>query len=336
MKSAIVGCGNIAQVHAKSINWLEGATFTAVADCELPKAEKMAETFGARAYGSLEEMLEKEQIDVLHICTPHYLHTPMAVAALQRGINVFMEKPPVISWRQWEDLKQAVTQAKGRAELGICFQNRFNASVQYVKKQLEQGSYGRILGVRGMVTWHRDEDYYKKSSWRGRLETEGGGALINQSIHTLDLMQYLIGQKPVSMNSVIDNQHLPGKIEVEDTMAAFITYPQAQACFYAATSYAADVPPLLELECERARVRIEDLNVTVWERGEDGQMGKEKKELLFPEQERLGKSYWGGGHLYCIRSFYESLEKGTRFPLNLDALEDTIWLLLSAYKRIPS
>ena len=136
MKSAIVGCGNIAQVHAKSIRQLEGTELTAVADCVLPKAEKMAETFGARAYGSLEEMLEMEQIDVIHICTPHYLHTPMAVTALQKGINVFMEKPPVISWQQWEDLKQAVSEAEGRAELGICFQNRFNGSVQYVKEQL--------------------------------------------------------------------------------------------------------------------------------------------------------------------------------------------------------
>ena len=331
MKSAIVGCGTVSWVHAKCIQQLDGAELAAVADCKLERAEKMAADYGATPYESLEELLEKEHIDVLHICTPHYLHVPMATAALERGIHVFMEKPPVISWQQWDELKAAANKAEETARLGVCFQNRFNSSVRYVKEQLDQGRYGRVLGARGMVTWHRDEAYYTDSGWRGCLATEGGGVLINQAIHTLDLIQYLIGEKPTAIRAVTDNQHLSGRIEVEDTMAAYITYPQATACFYAATSYAADVPPLIELECERARVRMEDSEVTVWERDEHGRMQRDRKEMTFSQQQCLGKSYCGGSHMRCMQSFYESVEKGTDFPLEFAAIEDTVWLMLQAY-----
>lgn len=330
MKSAIVGCGSIAKVHAGCISRLEPAELSAVADCVPEQADKMASEYGVKPYYDLETMLDQEEIDVLHICTPHYLHVPMASAALKRGIHVFMEKPPVIDNGQWEQLKQSVEEAAGGARLGICFQNRFNNSVCYVKEQLEKGTYGRILCARGLVNWHRDEAYYRNSSWRGRWETEGGGALINQSVHTLDLLQYFIGEKPLSMDAVMDNQHLKGIIEVEDTMAATIVYPDAAASFYVTTGYGADLPPLVELECEKARVRIEEETVTV--RMKDGG----RLEQDFNDGGRLGKSYWGAGHMKCIRTFYECMESGTPFPMELNAMEHTVWLMLKAYETAKS
>jgi len=326
MRSAIIGCGDIAHVHAESIRKLYPEGLAAVCDIVPDRAEEMSSLYGAKAYYDLDTMLSEEAIDVLHICTPHYLHTPMTIQALERGVHVFMEKPPVINEEQWKELKLAVVRTEGKARLGLCFQNRFNKSVCYVKKKLENGTYGKILGARGLVTWSRDAQYYENSSWKGSWEKEGGGALINQSVHTLDLLQYLIDQKPVSIKTVMDNQHLPGIIQVEDTVASYITYQDSRACFYAANSYAADVPPLIELECEKARVRIEDRTVTVWAQG------KEKRELIFKEQDCTGKSYWGSGHLQCIHSFYESVEKGTKFSMDLPSMENTIWLLLKSYE----
>ncbi|MBS6194318.1 MAG: Gfo/Idh/MocA family oxidoreductase [Clostridiales bacterium] len=325
MKSSIIGCGGIAQVHAKSIGKLSNTRLTAAADIRQDRAEAMAQEYGAKAYTDWEEMLEREEIDVLHICTPHYLHTPMAAAALKRGISVFMEKPPVTGWEQWETLKRAEKEAANGAKLGICFQNRFNPSVTYVKDCLEKGEFGEIKGARGIVTWCRKEPYYTESGWRGKKETEGGGALINQSIHTMDLIQYLIGKKPVSIEAVTANHHLKGVIEVEDMMEAYISYGKESACFYATTGYVTDVPPIIELECEKARVRIEDPKVTVFREG--GQVEITEGADL----ECLGKSYWGSGHLHCIRSFYESLETGIPFPIGLEQIEDTIWLMLNAY-----
>lgn len=326
MRSAIVGCGNIAQVHGKAIARLEQGSLAAVADIRREAADAMAAAYGARAYYDLETMLRAEEIGVLHICTPHYLHVPMAIAALEQGIHVFMEKPPVTDRRQWEQLRETEERCRSGARLGICFQNRYNGSVQYVKEQLEQGRYGRLLGARGIVTWRRDEAYYVPGGWRGRMETEGGGVLINQAIHTLDLLQYFMGEKALAVEAVMDRQHLPEGIEVEDMAALYIAYPQGRASLYATNSYVSDVPPLLELECERARVRIEDTRVTVY----DAAGGRWEKD--FQEQERLGKSYWGAGHLSAIRDFYRCVLAGERFSIELADVEDTTELLLKAYE----
>ncbi len=326
MRSAIVGCGNVAQVHAKAIAAMEKAKLVAVADVCAEKAEKMAAEYGAVAYTSMEEMLAAGEIDILHICTPHYLHVPMAVKALKAGIHVFMEKPPVIDSAQWELLKNTVQECNGKARLGICFQNRYNDSVQYVKKQLEEKVYGKILGIRGMVTWNRGTGYYASGDWRGKWTTEGGGALINQAIHTLDLMQYFVGKKPVSVKSAIHKLHLPEEIEVEDTVVAHILYAEVRGCFYVSNGYVTDAPPLIELECEKARVRIEEEMVTVFE-------GGESQARSFAEQKRLGKSHWGMGHKTAIQEFYDCIAEGKKYTIELADVEDTIWLMLQIYGK---
>lgn len=326
MRCGIVGCGGVAQVHAKAIHEIMPGALIAVADIVPEKAQELANKYGAKAYSSLGAMLCSEQIDVLHICTPHHLHVPMTVAALKVGTHVFMEKPPVIDEEQWDFLQRTLAQKKITSRLGICFQNRYNDSVQFVKRELESGKYGRVLGVRGIVTWHRDQDYYYSSNWRGKLATEGGGALMNQAIHTLDLMQYFIKEKPLSVKAVKDKLHLPEDIEVEDLVAAHITYPRSRASFYVTTGYVKDVPPLIELECEKGRLRIEEDLVTTFVDGE-------AQIRSFKDQKRLGKSHWGMGHLTTIREFYACLKENKKFPIEMEDVADTIWLLLRIYGK---
>ena len=323
MKAVIVGCGNIGAVHAESIRRLEGVSLCAAADIRPERAASYAEKYGCRAYASLEEMLEKERPDVLHICTPHYLHVPMTAYALQRGIHVFCEKPPVISEEQLDALTRAAAEGPGRA--GFCFQNRYNPGVLFIRELLASGRLGKVKGARGIVTWNRGEAYYTQSGWRGRLETEGGGALINQSIHTMDLLGVFLG-KPVSVEAQTANHHLPGVIEVEDMMEAYIRYADAAACFYATTAYTEDAPPLIELSCEKGIVRMEDPEVTIiWPDGR-----REHPETV--RKQALGKSYWGSGHLDCIADFYRCLRTGEHFAQDLDGVRDTIRLMLAAYR----
>lgn len=323
MKAVIVGCGNIGAVHAESIRRLEGASLCAAGDIRPERAASYAEKYGCRAYASLEEMLEKERPDVLHICTPHYLHVPMTAYALQRGIHVFCEKPPVISEEQLDALTRAAAEGPGRA--GFCFQNRYNPGVLFIRELLASGRLGKVKGARGIVTWNRGEAYYTQSGWRGRLETEGGGALINQSIHTMDLLGVFLG-KPVSVEAQTANHHLPGVIEVEDMMEAYIRYADAAACFYATTAYTEDAPPLIELSCEKGIVRMEDPEVTIiWPDGR-----REHPETV--RKQALGKSYWGSGHLDCIADFYRCLRTGERFAQELDGVRDTVRLMLAAYR----
>ena len=328
MKAAIVGCGCIASVHAQSIVKLEKAELVGFADIRKERAKEFAARYGGRAYGSLEEMVACERPDVIHICTPHYLHVPMAVYGLSQGANVFMEKPPAISKEQWEQLCRAAEDSQGR--IGFCFQNRYNPSVQMARKLITSGKAGQIKGGRGLVTWSRSREYYEDSDWRGRIRTEGGGALINQSIHTLDLLGYLLG-KPHYADARMANHHLAGVIEVEDTVEAYINYEKANASFYATTAYCDDAPPIIEIVCEDMTLRIEEPDLTL--RYKDGRIERPTLEQFGLESDApIGKSYWGKGHAACIGDFYECLENGTRFHQDLEGVADTLQLMLAVYE----
>lgn len=333
MRAAVVGCGAIAQVHARSLAGVKECEIAGFADIAAERAQAFAARLGGRAYGCLEEMLAGENPDVLHICTPHYLHVPMAVHALERGIHVLMEKPPAISREQYRELKQAVGQSDKK--LGFCFQNRYNDSVRIVKQMLESGACGAIRGARGLVTWSRDEAYYTQSGWRGRLSTEGGGVLINQAVHTLDLLCCFLG-RPVWVDAGMANHHLKGIVEVEDTMEAYIRYENAAASFYATTAYCDDAPPIIDIACERATIRIEEPRVTIFYK--DGRVERPETAATdpmgnFPMGELpMGKSYWGSGHAGCIADFYDCLRTGRTFPAELAGVEDSLRLLLAVYE----
>lgn len=319
LRCAIVGCGGIAQVHAKALDSIPTAQLTAFADIIPQRAQAMAETYGGHAYDSLENLLENQEIDVLHICTPHYLHLPMAQTAAQRGIHVFTEKPPVISCAQWEEFKKL----DGQVRIGVCFQNRYNPSVRACRELLAGGKPGKILGARAFVTWNRQAPYYTESGWRGSLATEGGGVLINQSIHTLDLLGQFLGRGQV-LGASLANRHLAGIIEVEDTLEATLEFPEARALFYATTAYCTDAPVLLELVCENASLRLEGEELTC--RWQDGTVEQEDFSQSAP-----GKSYWGSSHQRCIEDFYQCVLEGRRFRNDIAGVTDTVELMLEIY-----
>lgn len=187
----VVGCGGIAQVHGAVLQDLEGVELIAARTSAGSGRRTSPKSTAARPTIRWRPCWRPEDLDAVHLCTPHYLHTPMAKLAAGRGIHVFTEKPPVISWDQWREF-QELEKAPGR--VGVCFQNRYNKSVLMVETLLATGQAGRVLGARAFVTWHREAPYYTESGWRGSLETEGGGVLINQSIHTLDLLVRFLGK----------------------------------------------------------------------------------------------------------------------------------------------
>jgi predicted dehydrogenase len=318
--AAIIGCGSVAPVHAHALKQLSNVELVACADTNIERAQRMAGEYNIRAYASMEELLASEQVQVVHLCTPHYLHTPMAEAAAARGIHVFTEKPPVISREQWARLKKA----SDAVRVGVCFQNRYNEGVVQMKKLLGEGSLGKALGARAFVTWTRDRGYYENSGWRGQLATEGGGALINQAIHTLDLMVYLMG-KPSNVESSLSNHHLKGIIQVEDALEVYMTFEQAPGLFYATTAYCMNSPVLLEIACENGTLRLEGQALSLlWK---DGRIQR----LEYEAPLNVAKDYWGGSHITCIADFYDALEAGRETPLGLDKIKDTIETLFAIY-----
>lgn len=318
----IVGCGSIARVHAAVLGKMEQVRLTACADILPERAQSLAADCGAKAYASLEAMLSAEKLDAVHICTPHHLHVPMVQACVAQGLAVLMEKPPAISQAQWQQLLSLPPSAK----VGVCFQNRYNANFLDARQLIGAPEIGRVIGARAFVTWSRGAGYYRGSGWRGAWETEGGGALINQSIHTLDQMLCVLG-KPDSVACHMNQRHLAGLIEVEDTVEARLTFGDASALFYASTGYAADAPVLLEFQCEKAVLRLEENELHL--RFLDGR----RERRVYPQPETLGKGYWGNGHVSCIGDFYRCLADGETFRNDLASVENTVQVMLEMYRQ---
>lgn len=317
----IVGCGNIARVHAAVLHDMPTTQLTACVDIRAERAQNLAQQYGCRAYESLADMLEGEKLDAVHICTPHYLHAPMAEEIASRGIAVFCEKPPVISREQWASLERA----DRLAPLGFCFQNRYNPNFRELKSIIREKRYGEVLGARAFVTWDRGEDYYLESGWRGSWATEGGGVLINQTIHTLDLLVKLLG-KPETVRCTMVNHHLAGKIEVEDTLNAWMTVGGHPVLFYATTAYSANSPVMIEVQMEKAAVRLEGAKMEIITK-------KEKQQVDFDETAALGKGYWGSGHAACIADFYACLSAKVPFANDLRSVCVTVDVMLEMYAQ---
>ena len=311
LSSAVVGCGNISRLHIKAIEENENTVLTALCDIKRERAEGKNIGGTAAVYTDFDEMLQNEKIDVLHICTPHYLHTEMAVKALEKGIDVVLEKPCSVNREEIERLRQA--QKKSGKQLAICFQNRYNKCVERAKEIISSREYGEIKCARAFVTWDRREDYYS-DDWHGTKDKECGGVLINQSIHTLDLVQYLCGGCTL-LSSHISNDHLKGVIEVEDTATLFMkTNRGAPVLFYATTAYGEDSEIIAEFTMERATLRIEGERLYI--KNEKGEIKEEPVSVseIFP-----GQKYWGTGHKALITDFYDCVLTGRRFVI--DAFE---------------
>lgn len=320
-QAGIVGCGGIAQVHGAALANIDGVTLAACADIVPEKAARYGEKFGCRAYASLEEMLEKERLGAVHICTPHYLHAPMALKIAEQGAAVFTEKPPAMNAEQMALLEKAAA----RVPLGVCFQNRYNPNFREARRLIREGTYGKPVGARAFVTWSRSASYYLDSGWRGKWATEGGGALINQAIHTLDQLIVLLGPAD-RVDCSMTNRHLAGVIEVEDTVDAYMTMGGVPCLFYATTAYSGDAPVFLEVQLEGATLRLTEETLTVI-------AGGETETQSFPMPPALGKSYWGAGHQACIGDFYDCLREKHPYGNDLASVRPTMEAMFAMYRQ---
>ncbi len=323
LRAAVIGCGNISRSHFSAIENCENVELGAVCDINAERADKCAEKYGVKAYYSIEELLADGAADSVHICTPHYLHAVQSIEALEAGCHVFCEKPMAI--RYSDALKVEKTARRCGKSFGVCFQNRYNASSVEIKKLLDSGSPGKILGIKSVVAWDRDEEYYLADSWRGKIATEGGGVMINQAIHTLDLTQWFASSRAADVKASISTKRLYDFVETEDTADALITFENgARAVFYATLCYAGNSPVEIEINCENGRIVLSD-KLTVYENG--------KSERAFDISRPSGKkAYWGSGHSLIINDFYDCIATGRKFPVGASEAKIATELVERIYK----
>ena len=316
-RAGLIGCGGISAVHAHVLGELENTELAACADVIPERAAR----YGCAAYTDWKEMLDREKLDAVHLCTPHYLHPVMAAEAARRGIAVFTEKPPAIDAAGWEQVKAAAE----NVPVGICFQNRYHPHIRSCLRFLREGTYGRLKGLRAFVTWNRTAEYYAAAEWKGKWATEGGGALINQAIHTLDLIVGFLGL-PDQAEAVMHNHHLREAIEVEDTAEIYLEKDGVPALLYASNAYSQDAPVILEMHFDQAVIRLEGDLMTVIRDGR-------KQEILCTTDPVIGRSYWGAGHKACIADFYRSIEARTPYQNDPASCENTMRTLFRLYAR---
>ncbi len=262
IRFGIIGCGVIADFHANAIMELQDeAILVGVTDVVYDAAEKFSKRHGIRVFATLEEMLSSSEIDVVNICTPSGYHAEVVIKAAKAGKHIIVEKPMAITKEQLDSIEDACRDSN--IILSSISQNRFSRGVTITRRAIEEGLLGRILCADIYMKYNRTQEYYDSGSWRGTKRVDGGGALMNQGIHGVDLIQYLAG----SLKSVYAlSKTLVRRIEVEDTLSAVVEYKSgAIGVIQATTSVYPGYPRRLEINGEKGSIALEETSIVRWD-----------------------------------------------------------------------
>lgn len=262
IRFGIVGCGMIARFHARAIAEVKGTKLAGCASKTTASAEKFASEFPCRVFRSWQELVASSDIDAVVVCTPSGAHLPPAVAAARAGKHVIVEKPLEITTRRCDRIIDECRRAG--VLLATVFPSRFQTCWQPVRKALTAGRFGRLTLISGYVKWYRSQAYYDSGNWRGTWKLDGGGALMNQAIHTVDLLLWLGG--PVVSAKAHRALLAHTGIEVEDVLTATVQYANgALGVIEATTAAYPGQPRRIEICGDRGTVVVEDETIRIWQ-----------------------------------------------------------------------
>ena len=258
----IVGCGVIAPIHAQSIVEIDGAHLVAVADVVERNAQLLTERFPAEVYSDYREMIQRDDVHAVCLCVPSGRRAEIAEACAQAGKHILSEKPLEIST---ERIDRIVTAAdKAGVRLGCVFQSRFAEGSRRVRAALDAGRFGKLVLGDAYVKWFRSQDYYESGAWRGTKRLDGGGALMNQGIHQVDLLLSFMGK----VKSVQARTALIGHtgLEVEDLACAILEYENgAMGVIEASTAIWPGHRARVEVHGTQGSAVLEDGELRFWQ-----------------------------------------------------------------------
>jgi UDP-N-acetyl-2-amino-2-deoxyglucuronate dehydrogenase len=249
----LIGAGNISDTHARALRAMSGVEIAAVYAPTLARAESFAARYGGTPHDSLERMLAQHPLEMVVIGTPSGVHADQGIAAAARGLHVLVEKPIDVTTARADALIHAA--ARAGVTLGVIFQDRLKPDVQRLKALVEAGRLGTPILANARVKWYRPPSYYRDSRWRGTQALDGGGALINQGVHTVDLLLWLFGPVRYVFAKTIAGLHA---IDVEDTAVAVLEFANgAVGTLEAATSAYPGYSRQIELTGSNGTVRLD-------------------------------------------------------------------------------
>ncbi|MDF9279042.1 Gfo/Idh/MocA family oxidoreductase [Arthrobacter sp. EH-1B-1] len=307
LRAAVLGTGAVAHLHAEALAAIDGVTAVASAD---PSEERVRD-FNARhgiaaGYGTLEELLAKEAVDVVHICTPPAGHAEQTKAAFDAGAHVIAEKPPALSLAEVDAMQSDAVAADRK--LAVVFQQRTGTAAAHIRNLLQSGELGRPLTAVCHTHWYRGPEYFDVP-WRGTWETEGGGTTLSHGIHQIDLLAYLLGEWSSVSGQLF---RLDRELETEDTSCGVVVFECGAVASVLSTVLAPRESSLIRIDTEHATIELEHLyghNHASWKLTPARHISAERSASW-----ALPSNEVPSGHDALLSEVYESLLAGADVP----------------------
>src|SRR5216110_638276 len=303
----LIGGGNITETHARAARAIPGVEISAIHGTNSEKIRKLCVEHGGRPYTDFAAFLAHRPMDLVVIGSPSGLHATQGIAAARQGLHVLTEKPIEISTARADILIEAAKQSK--VHLGVIFQDRLKPHIRQLKNWVDQGLLGKLLLVDARVKWYRPPEYYASSRWRGTLALDGGGALINQGVHTVDLLLWLLGDVVRVQARTATQLH---KIEAEDTAVAILEFASgALGIFHSTTADYPGYPRRVEISGSEGTVILEHDQIIA----ADLRKAPDEGARMAPRDENQSASSATvsdfRGHQAVIEDFLSAIQKNT-------------------------
>ncbi len=334
----IIGCGMIANFHARAITDVRGAKLTACYDQVPAAADKLAETTGCKAYHNLDALLADPAVQVVTIGTPSGAHMKPAVAAARAGKHVIVEKPLEITLRRCDQIIEECR--KTGVVLSTVFPSRFHDSAVEMKRAVEQGRFGRLTLGDAIVKWYRSQAYYDSGAWRGTWELDGGGALMNQAIHSVDLLAWLMG--PVVEVRAQAGLLSHERIAVEDVVVATVAFANgAMGVIEATTAAYPGYLKRIEIHGSEGSAVMEEEDVVKWDFAKPARRDAEVRRKMANHQSTGGgaadpKAIGHHGHARQFQDVVNAVKKGTKPLIDGPEGRRSVEIILAIYKAAES
>lgn len=308
VKLGLVGFGNMGSLHAKNVTGgrVPGMELIAVADIDKEKRNEIKRLYPeVEVYETADDMYDKADIDLVLIAVPHYAHTTLAIKAFSHGFNVITEKPAGVFVKQVMEMNAAAE--KSGKIFGIMYNQRTNPCFQKIKHMIDSGEIGGIKRISWVITdWYRPQAYHDSAAWRSKWATEGGGTLINQNPHQLDLWQWLFGMPDRLISFISYGRY--HNIEVDDDLTTYMEYDNGVTGTYIASTGEWPGTNRLEIACDMGRIVLENWQLK-FKKSEVSERVFEKTNKdpdAVPglwESEALLKDNWGEQHVGILKDF---------------------------------
>lgn len=329
VRYGIIGCGNIVSAHLKGIKNVKNAELVAVSDIIEDLAKKTGEANGVEWHKDYKELLKRKDIDAVTICTPSGMHMQHAIDAMRAGKHVLSEKPLEVTLERIDQMIKASEETGSK--LACVFQSRFFNTAIKIREAVKQGKLGKMVLGDVYNKWYRSPEYYKSAGWRATWELDGGGALMNQAVHAIDLLIFMMGDVQ-SVSGYADT--IARDLKVEDTAVAILRFKSgALGVIEGTTSVYPEFDRRLELHGAKGSIVLIGYDkITKWHiEGEEDLAGKieeEKRAAVDPALPKIDTSR----HMMQIEAFTNALIEGKQPEVNAYDARKSIEIILAIYK----